>query len=267
MATALGLDADLRPLWADRVAHLAPFPTATISDPAHRPPPGAGAGARRAITVFTAQEYPKYFPGSFNPLNVYSVWPGEMADTTPELRAVAKQTVTTMGALGSWQQGNAFPEMIPAAVRAGVEPAFILGNLTIRVNDTMAQSGVMAEGAETQGATQGVNDMLCSSFPDGVIRLFNAWPLGEGASFTTLRAKGAFLVSASLHQRVVRSPVTIASLAGGAATLLEPAGWTGGIGVRDGSGGSVAHVAGTVPHTWTWPTKAGQTYTVVSPEA
>ena len=59
-----------------------------------------------------------------------------------------------MGALGSWAQGNALPEIIPAAVRAGVDPGWILGNLSAVVNATMAQSGVTAEGAETQGATQ-----------------------------------------------------------------------------------------------------------------
>lgn len=69
-----------------------------------------------------------------------------------------------MGGLGSWMQGNSFPEIVPAAVRAGVEPIWILSNISLRTNTTMAQSGVMAEGAETQGATQGVNDMLCSSY-------------------------------------------------------------------------------------------------------
>ena len=53
-STALGLDADLRPLWTDRADHLAPFPTASVRDPAQ--PVGSAAN----ITVFTAQEYPSY---------------------------------------------------------------------------------------------------------------------------------------------------------------------------------------------------------------
>ena len=122
------------------------------------------------ITVFIAQEYPAYFPGSTNPLDLYALWPGEMSATTPALRAIAVQTVATMGLLGSWQQGNAFPEIVPAAVRAGLEPLWILGNISARVNSTMAPSGVLAEGAETQGVTQGINDMLCASW-DGVLRL------------------------------------------------------------------------------------------------
>ena len=90
-----------------------------------------------------------------------------------------------------------FPEIVPAAVRAGVEPLWILGNISLRTNQTMAESGVMAEGAETQGATQGVNDMLMSSY-DGMLRLFSLWPASEDASFTQLRAKGGFIVSAEL---------------------------------------------------------------------
>ena len=34
MSTVLGVDADRRPLWQDRKEHLAPFPTATVVDPA-----------------------------------------------------------------------------------------------------------------------------------------------------------------------------------------------------------------------------------------
>jgi alpha-L-fucosidase 2 len=51
---------------------------------------------------------------------------------------------------------------------------------------------------------QAVNDMLMSSY-SRCIRLFDAWPTGQDASFTTLRAKGAFLVSASLTGGVVGS--------------------------------------------------------------
>ena len=53
-------------------------------------------------------------------------------------------------------------------------------------------------GVENIGLSQAVNDMLLqSSAQDGTMRLFPAWPAAEPASFTTLRAKGAFLVTAS----------------------------------------------------------------------
>ena len=226
--------------------------------------------------------YPAYFPGSTNPLDLYAIWPGEWS--TKGMAALAQRTVLAMGALGSWQQGNALPEMVPAAVRAGVEPGWILGNLSARVNATMAQSGVMAEGAETQGATQvsaaqhpvkasicsvvlsfgaqGVNDMLCSSFDDGIIRLFDHWPLDEDASFQTLRTQGGFLVSATLRSRVVETGVRIRATADGTATLADPPGWSGGIVVKDGAGRTVPASAGSEPQTWTWPAKAGDAFVV-----
>ena len=76
--------------------------------------------------------YPAYFPGSTNPLDLYAIWPGEWS--TKGMAALAQRTVLAMGALGSWQQANALPEMVPAAVRAGVEPAWILGNLSVEPN-------------------------------------------------------------------------------------------------------------------------------------
>ena len=165
-STVLGVDGGLRAGWKDRLDHLAPFPTADVVDP--------NSSTNASIRVFIAQENPAYFPGSTNPLDLYALWPGETVGTnSPKaLRAIGAQTVVTMGGLGSWMQGNAFPEIVPAAVRAGVEPLWILGNISQRTNLTMAQSGVMAEGAETQGATQGVNDMLLSSY-DGMLRLFS----------------------------------------------------------------------------------------------
>jgi hypothetical protein len=51
-------------------------------------------------------------------------------------------------------------------------------------------------GVENIGLSQAVNDLLLQSV-HGTIRLFPAWPADEPASFTTLRAKGAFLVSAA----------------------------------------------------------------------
>lgn len=51
-------------------------------------------------------------------------------------------------------------------------------------------------GVENIGLSQGVVDMLVQS-SNGTILLFPAWPRDEPAAFTTLRVKGAFLVSAS----------------------------------------------------------------------
>jgi hypothetical protein len=258
-STVLGRDADLRPAWQDRLDNLAAFPTAKITDPLSK--------TNATIEVFIAQENPSYFPGSTNPLDLYAMWPGETvgASSPKALREIGKQTVVTMGGLGSWMQGNAMPEIVPAAVRAGVEPLWILGNISLRTNATMAQGGVTAEGAETQGVTQGINDMLCSSY-GGVLRLFDVWPPTEDASFLNLRAKGGFLVNASLQSGQTTTGLTILSEQGGTLTLQNPQGWSGGISVKDSSGDAVETTAGPPSEdgvlSWTWPTKIAEVYTV-----
>ena len=59
---------------------------------------------------------------------------------------------------------------------------------------------------------------------DGVIRLFPNWPADKAASFSTLRAAGAFLVSASFADGIVQH-VQIESEAGGLLRVAMPAGW------------------------------------------
>jgi hypothetical protein len=107
-SSVLGVDADLRPVWAERLANLAPFPTVTLEDPFNK-------GVN--MTVFTAQEHPLYFmgpslPGQLNPLAFYALWPSEVVGVGHPLRAVGEATVRTLTGLGSWRNGNAFPECV-----------------------------------------------------------------------------------------------------------------------------------------------------------
>jgi hypothetical protein len=136
---ALKIDADRRALWLDRLSRMAPFPTLSI-----KPTPPSSTN----VTVFVAQEYPRYFPGSTNPLAFYAMWPGEQvgADSSDDIRRVARDTVEQLGADGAWSQGNAFPESFPAAVRAGVPPEWVVGNMTNVINATMPHNILGGEG-------------------------------------------------------------------------------------------------------------------------
>ena len=115
-------------------------------------------------------------------------------------------------------------------------------------------------GIECAGAAQAINDMLCSSY-GGYIHLFERWPLDEDAAFTTLRAKGGFLVSASLRSGTIQN-VTIVSEAGLEVTLFSPWGTT--IAVLDAATQQpVDRVQpGSVEGTFTWATTKGTEYTV-----
>jgi hypothetical protein len=255
-SAALGVDADLRPQWQDRLDNLAPFPTAVVPDPF------ATGGAN--ITVLAAQEHPLYWPGQLNPLAFYALWPSEelgLGSADAALLATAERTVRTMGAMGSWGQGNAVPESFPAAVRAGVNASFILGNMSAVIRLTMAPSGMLNEGQECSGATQAVNDMLMSSYGSPpIIRLFAAWPAMQDASFVNLRAKGAFLLSASIAADAV-GPVFLASERGARATLQSP--WASGVKVTDEATGqpvAVTQAPGT--DLYSFDTAAGGSYRV-----
>ncbi len=65
-----------------------------------------------------------------------------------------------------------------------------------------------------------VNECLMQSY-DGTIRLFPNWPPEKDAEFTNLRAAGAFLVSCTLKDGVVRK-VNITSEVGGILRIIVP---------------------------------------------
>ena len=90
--------------------------------------------------------------------------------------------------------------------------------------------------SESLGVLAPVQEMLLQSW-DGAIRLFPAWPRRLDAGFTTFRAEGAFLVSASLNSGRVES-VSIHSERGRPCCVASP--WEAGCVVRDIDGKDVA---------------------------
>ena len=275
-STVLGLDADRRAVWSDIAQHLAPTPRGSIPDPCEfRSPPRHGQtnciknASSRPITVLLEQEHPKGLTRG-NPVVMQAIFPGERVgmDSSVMERRIARQTVETAGAaLGAWTQSNSFPHTVNAAVRAGMDPREILGNLTKQLNVTMqnrnSPKGLLqfdgSQGQECAGASQAVNDMLCSSY-SGYIHLFERWPLEEDASFTTLRTHGGFLVSASLHGGIVNN-VTVTSEAGEPVVLVSP--WASkSFAVKGEQGQAVAVAPGARQGTYTWKTTKGASYTV-----
>ena len=90
-------------------------------------------------------------------------------------------------------------------------------------------------GLEQVGATQAINELLLQSFesvdktsmetfsptPAGTfLRFFPGWPIGERASFKSLRASGGCLVDGSVDTHWVASGVSVLSTFGGSCTFL-----------------------------------------------
>lgn len=86
--------------------------------------------------------------------------------------------------------------------------------------DFMARMGIWFENFALPVV---INECLLQSY-NGTIRLFPNWPNDQDAEFTSLRAVGAFLISAKIVQGTVRW-VEIASEKGKPATVINP--WTG----------------------------------------
>jgi alpha-L-fucosidase 2 len=83
------------------------------------------------------------------------------------------------------------------------------------------------------------------------LRLFPNWPKNKDATFWTLRAVGAFLVSAELKDGEVKW-IEVRSEAGGRLDLINP--WTGAVRIK--RKGAVAAMRGTV---LSLPTEPGET--------
>jgi alpha-L-fucosidase 2 len=161
-----------------------------------------------------------------NTLAIQHIYPAGAIglDSPPEELEVARNTLDVRN---GWFDGNGTNSFYPAAVRVGYDPEVILAKLREVVAKAGAPNGFLKrnphgiENCSTFPNT--INEMLCMSH-NGVLRLFPVWPKDKDARFATLRARGAFLVSAELKDGVVRH-VEIHSEKGRACTLINP--WPG----------------------------------------
>lgn len=270
--------------WRDVLSHLAPIPTGytncTGTGVVH-PKGHAAFSADLTCTFATAangtrvllpQESPWFFTTRYNPLEFYAIWPGEMISlgSEPELLRAAQETVVKGDAFA---QNNAFCEAFPAAVRVGINASFVLAQLATLVSTQMPANGYLEEaggGYETAGASIAVQEMLFQSH-EGFLRFFPVVPTGEPASFSGLRAVGAFVVSAILEPNGTVTGIEIVSEAGRNCTILVPTnvstarGRVGMLAVTDSDGESVptrsVNMHG-VEGLWQFATSPGQRYQV-----
>jgi hypothetical protein len=219
----LGVDADRRQHWQRMSDLMAPLPLTTdpISGktvlgsqdgmpPAAFPQPASPGNARYPIVFFMG------------------IHPGEIItrSSDPDLLTAARDTVAIVNSINQWSPTNGLCMAWPPEARVTADAAATLRNFLRGLNRTLQanlwpniQSGCNMEQA---GATAAVNDLLMASH-EGFIRLFPAgWEEGQAASFATLRAEGAFLVSAATSGGSDVRNVTLRSLAGQRARIRNP---------------------------------------------
>ena len=229
MSRLLGVDRQCRRKWKDILDKLSDFPTWEMPD-----------GRVTLIDSETSGEngektYLDYRVG-FNRIMMHGILipPGVCGPhLTPEINDIMLSDVAQWEKRYSSEKmdwgnslGNGIETVYPGAARIGFPAEQILARLKERIQMQSFPNGYIEAwggGVETLAAVPfTVNEMLLQSF-EGIVRVFPNWT-GADASFSTLRADGAFLVSASMNGGEVGT-VTILSEQGRPLTLENP--WSG----------------------------------------
>ena len=212
LGATLGLDADLRATWQDRLTNLSAFPTFT----------------KDGKTVFRYTEVGLDWNGG-NSIGIQHIYPGGQIGlgSDPTLLTTAQNMISEMA---RWDDDNGTNTFYPAAARVGHDPNDILTHLASWVgghsypNLHIHTGGGGIENFNTVPST--IAEMLLQSF-QGKLRLFADWPntgSNADARFGDLRAYGAFLVSSALKGGVVQY-LRVASEQGGSVVFVNP--WPG----------------------------------------
>jgi hypothetical protein len=164
--------------------------------------------------------------GDRNTVGTQHIYPAGMIglDSEPELLKIAWDTVDVMQ---RWTDFNAFPTYYATAARVGYNPEIILEKLREECISKAYPNLAIHHGGggieDCNGVTSCIQEMLLQSY-EGLLRLFPVWPKNRNASFGTLRAVGAFLVSSEYKEGCVQY-VLIESEKGRDCTMVNP--WEG----------------------------------------
>jgi alpha-L-fucosidase 2 len=196
----LGTDAERRPMWQEILDHLSAYPTAQ----------------QAGKTVFRSAEDSE---DTMRGWGSRAIWPANQIGLGKDakLLAIARNTFDVDGY-------SDHPLGPPAMARVGYDPTKLLADLRKNCLDACYSNGYLfffgggVESSSTIPST--INEMLLQSF-SGVLRLFPDWPRDRQASFSNLRAYGAFLVSSSFKDDRV-TDLSIVSEKGRECTLANP---------------------------------------------
>ncbi|MFB7224317.1 hypothetical protein [Streptomyces sp. NPDC056227] len=256
-SVVLGKDADRREHWSEILDRLAPQPTATWKDKKVY----ALAEKEWKNGEWVALANPVPGDGNIIPLDIV-VPGGQLGYYSPsEDLQIARNTIDVFGD-NAWRQINNFPRIFNDAVQSRYPADAVLGHLTSTISAQIKPNLRISDGVhgvEKIGATAAINNMLLMS-DQSVLKVFPNWVQGEDASFSRLRAEGAFVVSAAYDGEAdAVSQVTITSEAGKPLTFAVP--WDEGVDVFNSAGAKMVTRRGTVPN---WPNESAVTFDTVA---
>ncbi len=112
--------------------------------------------------------------------------------------------------LSIWESDNRFCSYYPLAARLGLAPEEIISHIHTNIEKHGLPNGMFSFGGgglENSAAVPAtLNEMLLQSH-ENVIRLFPCWKKDSSASFRSLRAYGAFVVTASIENGVISAKI------------------------------------------------------------
>lgn len=212
----LGVDADRRALWKDILTHL---PEYKVIQPTKQPNQG--------LPVYAKNEAGWDLPAHV--IQLHPVYPCEVltlhSDSTA--RQIAKNTLYYYGVSqrGFTETMNELGlSAFVMGARLGFSPEILVENMQTLIRRA-GTNFLIIDGhhcLEKTAVVETINSMMLQSV-DGVLHLFPCW-LPSPASFTRLRAKGAFLVSAAYDGKSVTS-LAVESEKGTPCRLQNP--WPG----------------------------------------
>ncbi|MBR2474219.1 MAG: hypothetical protein IKB51_04235 [Clostridia bacterium] len=127
--------------------------------------------------------------------------------TTPKLFEAVKNSHKY---LQLWDSHNRFCSYYPLAARLEYPPEELISRIHANIANHGLSNGMFAfdgGGLESNSAIPStLNEMLLQSY-EGIVRLFPVWDKKQDASFSGLRAFGAFLVNATLKNGVVYAEI------------------------------------------------------------
>lgn len=217
----LGVDSGMRAQWQEFLDQLAPYPTGTVN--------GKTVFLIASRVKNKIKDQGLFEPGD-QPINLEGlVFPGENLSIggDAEQLQIARNSMEEMDSWGVTRGGNSnngFCKIFPIAARIGWPAEDLVAKFKAAIlykwrpsNLTDFQGG---GGIETSGSIEALDSMLLQH-ESGVLRVFPDWPLSKDASFTRLRAKGAFLVSSDLSNGKVGF-IDIAAVRGGELVIQSP---------------------------------------------
>jgi alpha-L-fucosidase 2 len=222
MSNFLQLDQDRHAKWNHILTHLSPIPTEIRNGKTRIKvcEGGTSSGSRTLSGFGRVSAHGLVFPAGVA---------GEYTD--PEFASIIRGDIDFWGKEkrspmdADWNELlGGFETYFTSAIRVGYDPEIVYNELNIRIKKESQPNLFITQGGCGVEALSGIpsciNEMLLQSY-EGVIRVFPNWLPGKDASFKTLRAYGAFLVSSEKKDNNILF-VEIISEKGRDCALLNP---------------------------------------------